>query len=116
QSTAARTAVAAPVRAAAVVAAPVLAPVPAPDPVPAVAVATDSGDRVPGCGRGGKREGGEPAVPGRARGAQDQAPGLAEWGLPVATGPGPVRPPAPTALRGPDAAAPGPVELSVLRV
>ncbi|ROQ81553.1 hypothetical protein EES39_12540 [Streptomyces sp. ADI92-24] len=112
QSTAARTAVTAPVRAAAVVA----SPVPVPGPVPAVAVATDSGDRVPGCGRGGKREGGEPAVPGRARGAQDQAPGLAEWGLPVATGPGPVRPPAPTALRGPDAAAPGPVELSVLRV
>lgn len=92
-------------------------PDPASGPASAVAVTADSGDGVPGCGRGGKREGGEPAVPGRTRtAAQDQAPGLAGWGLPVATGPGPVRPPAPAALRGPDMTAPSPVELSVLRV
>ncbi|ROQ67381.1 hypothetical protein EDD93_1811 [Streptomyces sp. 840.1] len=108
---------------ASVAAAPVTSPAPAvvvaasSDPAPAVAVTVDSGDGVPGCGRGGKREGGEPAVPGRTRAAaQDQAPGLAGWGLPVATGPGPVRPPAPAALRGPDVTAPSPVELSVLRV
>ncbi|MEV0785936.1 hypothetical protein AB0I52_23845 [Streptomyces sp. NPDC050423] len=120
QATVARTAVAAAVPAAAVVPSPVSAHVSArvsaQDPVPVVTVTADSGDGIPGCGRGGKREGGEPAVPGRARAAQDQAPGLAEWGLPVAAGPGPVRPPAPTALRGPDASAPTPVELSVLRV
>ncbi|MFG2601169.1 hypothetical protein [Streptomyces sp. NPDC048462] len=89
------------------------------DPAPAVAVTevtVAGGDGVPGCGRGGKREGGEPAVPGRTRAAaQDQAPGLAGW-VPVATGPGPVRPPAPAASRGPDVTAPSPVELSVLRV
>lgn len=120
QSAAARTPVAAAVPAAAVVPSPVSAHVSArasaQDPVSVVTVAADSGDGIPGCGRGGKREGGEPAVPGRARAAQDQAPGLAGWGLPVVPGPGPVRPPAPTALRGPDATAPTPVELSVLRV
>ncbi|MFF3174372.1 hypothetical protein ACFVQ0_17310 [Streptomyces sp. NPDC057900] len=81
-----------------------------------VADAKDDGHGVPGCGRNGKRDGTEPAVPGRARTAHDQAPGLAEWGLPAAIGPEPVRPPAPITPRGPDAAAPGPVELSVLRV
>ncbi|MFJ2707709.1 hypothetical protein ACIO3R_31560 [Streptomyces sp. NPDC087428] len=119
QSAVARTAAAAAVPAAVVVPSPVSGPVSAHvsdrDPAP-VAVTADSGDGIPGCGRGGKRQGSEPAVPGRSRTAQDQAPGLAEWGLPVATGPGPVRPPAPTALRGPDATAPTPVELSVLRV
>lgn len=84
--------------------------------VPVVAETGDDGHGVPGCGRNGKRDGTEPAVPGRARTAQDQAPGLAEWGLPAAIGPEPVRPPALITPRGPDAAAPGPVELSVLRV
>ncbi|NED92877.1 hypothetical protein G3I76_74145 [Streptomyces sp. SID11233] len=84
--------------------------------VAVVADAKDDGHGVPGCGRNGKRDGTEPAVPGRARTAHDQAPGLAEWGLPAATGPEPARPPAPMTLRRPDAAAPGPVELSVLRV
>ncbi|MFJ6466370.1 hypothetical protein ACIQM0_36075 [Streptomyces sp. NPDC091387] len=120
QSAVARTAAAAAVPAAAVAPSPVSGPasvhVSAQDPVPVVTVTADSGDGIPGCGRGGKRQGSEPAVPARSRTAQDQAPGLAEWGLPVATGPGPVRPPAPTALRGPDATAPSPVELSVLRV
>lgn len=86
------------------------------DPAPVAAVAVDGGDGIPGCGSGDRHDGTEPAVPGRARAAHDQAPGLAEWGLPAATGPEPVRAPAPMPLRGPDAAAPGPVELSVLRV
>lgn len=87
-----------------------------PDRVPVVAETGDDGHGVPGCGRNGKRNGTEPAVPGRARTAHDQAPGLAEGGLPAAIGPEPVRPPAPISPRGPEAAAPGPVELSVLRV
>lgn len=89
---------------------------PASSVVTAVAATTDAGHKVPGCGKGGERDGTEPAVPGRARTAQDQAPGLAGSGLPVATGPGPVRPPAPSMLRGPETAGPTPVELSVLRV
>lgn len=74
------------------------------------------GDGLPGCGRGGKRDGTEPAVPGQPRAAHDQAPGLAEWGLSATAVPAPVRQPAPMTPRGPDAAAPTPVELSVLRV
>lgn len=121
QSTAGRASVvASPVASQAQAPAPTAAVAASSDPAPAVAVTevtVAGGDGVPGCGRGGKREGGEPAVPGRTRAAaQDQAPGLAGWGLPVATGPGPVRPPAPAALRGPDVTAPSPVELSVLRV
>ncbi|WP_327709865.1 hypothetical protein OG912_15615 [Streptomyces sp. NBC_00464] len=81
-----------------------------------VAMSIGQGDGLPGCGRKGKHDGTEPAVPGRARAAHDQAPGLAEWGLPAATVPEPVRQPAPMTLRGPDEAAPSPVELSVLRV
>ncbi|WP_406452685.1 hypothetical protein [Streptomyces sp. NBC_00876] len=81
-----------------------------------VALDTGQGHGLPGCGKKGKGDGAEPAVPGRARAAHDQAPGLAEWGLPAAIGPEPVRAPAPMTLRGPDAAAPSPVELSVLRV
>ncbi|MGW2178061.1 hypothetical protein ACWCXX_08235 [Streptomyces sp. NPDC001732] len=72
--------------------------------------------RVPGCGRGGKRDGGGPSLPGRARASYDQAPGLAEWGLPAAIGQEPVHPPVRIGLRGPEPAAPTPVELSVLRV
>ncbi|MEU9199311.1 hypothetical protein [Streptomyces sp. NPDC048332] len=82
----------------------------------AVAATAGQGEGLPGCGRKGKHDGTEPAVPGRARAAHDQAPGLAEWGLPAATVPVPVRRPAPMTLRGPDAAAPTSVELSVLRV
>ncbi|MFJ7196151.1 MULTISPECIES: hypothetical protein [unclassified Streptomyces] len=88
---------------------------PATDPDTPV-VATDS-DRppTPGCGRTRKHDG-EPVLPGRARAAYDQAPGLAEWGLPAATGQGPVHPPVRLKLRAPAPAAPTPVELSVLRV
>ncbi|AXE79133.1 hypothetical protein [Streptomyces atratus] len=70
----------------------------------------------PGCGKSRKHEDGEPALPGRTRAAYDQAPGLAAWGLPAAAGQGPVRPPVRIKLHGPAAAAPTPVELSVLRV
>ncbi|MER8086510.1 hypothetical protein ACFVZR_28385 [Streptomyces sp. NPDC058316] len=79
-------------------------------------VSAMDGHQMPGCGKSRKREDGEPALPGRARAAHDQAPGLAEWGLPAATGEGPVGPPARIRLRGPAPAAPTPVELSVLRV
>lgn len=99
---------------------PTVASEPAPSPGPAVSVAVSvsgaQGDGLPGCGRGGKHDGTEPAVPGRARAAQDQAPGLAEWGLPPATVPIPVRRPVPMTPRGPEVAAPTAVELSVLRV
>ncbi|MFF3958680.1 hypothetical protein ACFYY1_36560 [Streptomyces sp. NPDC001890] len=79
-------------------------------------VAADS-DRhpTPGCGRTRKPDD-APALPGRARAAYDQAPGLAEWGLPAAIGQGPVHPPVRLKLRTPAPAAPTPVELSVLRV
>ncbi|MEU9089060.1 hypothetical protein ACIOEW_13900 [Streptomyces sp. NPDC087901] len=89
---------------------------PSPGPSVAVSMGIGQGDGLPGCGRKGKHDGTEPAVPGRARAAHDQAPGLAEWGLPAATGQGAFLRPAPMTLRGPDAAAPTPVELSVLRV
>lgn len=89
---------------------------PSADPSAAVAMSIGQGDGLPGCGKGGKHDGTEPAVPGRARAPHDQAPGLAEWGLPAATVPLPVRRLGPMTLRGPDAAAPTPVELSVLRV
>ncbi|WP_405685978.1 hypothetical protein [Streptomyces sp. NBC_00057] len=85
------------------------------DPAPVAASAVDR-HGAPGCGKSRKHEDGEPALPGRARAVYDQAPGLAEWGLPAATGQGPVRPPLRIKLRGPAAAAPTPVELSVLRV
>uniref|UniRef100_UPI000D1D043D hypothetical protein n=1 Tax=Streptomyces sp. wa1071 TaxID=1828217 RepID=UPI000D1D043D len=52
-------------------------------PVAPVADAADT--PVPGCGKLRDHDG-EPAVPSRARSAYDQAPGLAPWGLPVATG------------------------------
>ncbi|MFF2411520.1 hypothetical protein [Streptomyces sp. NPDC058092] len=81
----------------------------------AVASATD-GHGTPGCGKSRKREDGEPALPGRARVTHDQAPGLAQWGLPAATGQGQGQPPVRMGLRGPMSAAPTPVELSVLRV
>ncbi|WP_406495993.1 hypothetical protein [Streptomyces sp. NBC_00846] len=83
------------------------------------AVVASAPDRhgTPGCGKSRKRdEGGEPALPGRSRAAHDQAPGLAVWGLPAATGPGPAHPPVRIGPRGPVSAAPSPVELSVLRV
>lgn len=95
----------------------VVAGAPAADaPADSVQVAADT-DRhpTPGC-RKTRKPDGEPALPGRARAAYDQAPGLAGWGLPVATGPGPVHPPVRLNLRAPAPAAPTPVELSVLRV
>ncbi|MFF2896087.1 hypothetical protein [Streptomyces sp. NPDC057966] len=78
-------------------------------------VADPDGHPTPGC-RKTRKPDGEPSLPGRARAAYDQAPGLAGWGLPVATGPGPVHPPVRLNLRAPAPAAPTPVELSVLRV
>ncbi|MFD5504581.1 hypothetical protein ACFWJS_33535 [Streptomyces sp. NPDC127061] len=95
----------------------VVAGAPAADaPADSVQVAADTdGHPTPGC-RKTRKPDGEPALPGRARAAYDQAPGLAGWGLPVATGPGPVHPPVRLNLRAPAPAAPTPVELSVLRV
>ncbi|MFB8089825.1 hypothetical protein [Streptomyces sp. NPDC055992] len=81
-----------------------------------VVTAAGHGQGIPGCGEGGKRAGGEPAVPAPARASHDQAPGLAEWGLPAAPGDRPAEVSVPMTPRGPDEAAPGPVELSVLRV
>ncbi|MFF9346364.1 hypothetical protein [Streptomyces sp. NPDC014734] len=84
-------------------------------PVPALATAPDP-HSVPGCGKSRKHEDGEPALPGRARTAHDQAPGLAGWGLPAVTGPALFHPPVRMEPRGPAAAAPSLTELSVLRV
>ncbi|MGW1152963.1 hypothetical protein ACWD45_16970 [Streptomyces rubiginosohelvolus] len=80
-------------------------------------VAEASGDRtpVPGCGKLRDHDG-EPAVPSRARSAHDHAPGLAPWGLPVATGALPAEPPPGIRARAPLPYTPTPVELSVLRV
>lgn len=124
------TAFAADGRPAARAAAGATAPAPAPAPVPATVTptATDTDTdavvaldpdsrptRVPGCGKN-KNADDAPALPGRARAGADQAPGLAEWGLSAATGPEPVGPRVRIRPRGPAAAAPTPVELSVLRV
>ncbi|GGP78156.1 hypothetical protein [Streptomyces sindenensis] len=80
-------------------------------------VAEATGDRapVPGCGKL-RDHGGEPAVPSRARSAHDQAPGLAPWGLPAATGAPSAEPPPGIRARAPVPHTPTPVELSVLRV
>ncbi|MFD3974376.1 hypothetical protein [Streptomyces cyaneofuscatus] len=80
-----------------------------------VVEAFDAGAPVPGCGQSGDHES-EPAVPTRARAAHDQAPGLAPWGLPAATGALPAEPPSGIRVRAPVPATPTPVELSVLRV
>ncbi|MFF7034182.1 MULTISPECIES: hypothetical protein [Streptomyces griseus group] len=80
-----------------------------------VAEAADPGTPVPGCGKL-RDHGGEPAVPSRARAGHDQAPGLAPWGLPVATGALPAEPPPGIRVRAPVPVTPTPVELSVLRV
>ncbi|MFJ4709489.1 hypothetical protein ACIP6I_32235 [Streptomyces anulatus] len=79
------------------------------------AEAADAGSPVPGCGKLRDHDG-EPAVPSRARSAYDQAPGLAPWGLPVATGALPAEPPPGMRARAPAPYTPTPVELSVLRV
>ncbi|MFE2294506.1 hypothetical protein [Streptomyces sp. NPDC059452] len=84
----------------------------APDPV---VEALDAGTPVPGCREPGDHDS-EPAVPTRARAAYDQAPGLAPWGLPAATGALPAEPPPGIRGRAPVPATPTPVELSVLRV
>ncbi|MFF7010341.1 hypothetical protein ACFY9Y_33815 [Streptomyces fimicarius] len=80
-----------------------------------VAEAADPGIPVPGCGKLRDHDG-EPAVPSRARAAYDQAPGLAPWGLPAATGALPAEPPPGIRVRAPVPVTPTPVELSVLRV
>ncbi|MEU0162713.1 hypothetical protein ABZ154_28885 [Streptomyces sp. NPDC006261] len=77
--------------------------------------AFDAGTPVPGCREPGDHDG-EPAVPARARAAYDQAPGLAPWGLPAATGAPAAEPPPGIRVRAPVPATPTPVELSVLRV
>ncbi|CAM5431435.1 hypothetical protein [Streptomyces griseus] len=80
-----------------------------------VAEAADAGIPVPGCGKLRDHDG-EPAVPSRARAGHDQAPGLAPWGLPAATGALPAEPPPGIRVRAPVPVTPTPVELSVLRV
>ncbi|MGW9302232.1 MULTISPECIES: hypothetical protein [Streptomyces] len=80
-----------------------------------IAEAFDAGTPVPGCRQPGDHDS-EPAVPTRARAAYDQAPGLAPWGLPAATGALPAEPPSGIRVRAPVPATPTPVELSVLRV
>ncbi|MGY5003987.1 hypothetical protein [Streptomyces griseus] len=80
-----------------------------------VAEAADPGIPVPGCGKLRDHDG-EPAVPSRARAGHDQAPGLAPWGLPAATGALPAEPPPGIRVRAPVPVTPTPVELSVLRV
>ncbi|QXQ97888.1 hypothetical protein [Streptomyces sp. WY228] len=80
-----------------------------------VAEAADPGIPVPGCGKLRDHDG-EPAAPSRSRAAYDQAPGLAPWGLPAATGAPPAEPPPGIRVRAPVPVTPTPVELSVLRV
>ncbi|WP_424861618.1 hypothetical protein [Streptomyces sp. MMS24-I29] len=83
-----------------------------------VVVAPDSASYpgpVPGCGKSRNTDD-APALPGRARAGVDQAPGLAQWGLSAASGPESVGPRIRIRPRGPAAAAPTLVELSVLRV
>ncbi|MFI1224223.1 MULTISPECIES: hypothetical protein [unclassified Streptomyces] len=80
-----------------------------------VVEAVDTGAPAPGCGKLRDHDG-EPAVPSRARTGYDQAPGLAPWGLPAATGALPAEPPPGIRVRAPVPATPTPVELSVLRV
>ncbi|MFC9245068.1 hypothetical protein ACFT7S_13855 [Streptomyces sp. NPDC057136] len=82
---------------------------------PIVAAAAD-GQGVPGCGRDSDHDGTEPAGPVRGRAAHDQAPGLATWDLPAATGAGPAETLERIAGRGPEPATPSLIELSVLRV
>ncbi|MET9927569.1 MULTISPECIES: hypothetical protein [unclassified Streptomyces] len=84
-------------------------------PATAVRAAAAPDPGVPGCGKPGDHDS-EPAVPTRARGAYDQAPGLAPWGLPAATGALQAEPPPGIRVRAPVPATPSPVELSVLRV
>ncbi|MFH8364966.1 hypothetical protein ACH4FV_36025 [Streptomyces anulatus] len=87
-------------------------------PQASVADAADAAEAdtpVPGCGKLRDHDG-EPAVPSRARSAYDQAPGLAPWGLPVATGALAAEPPPGMRARAPAPYTPTPVELSVLRV
>ncbi|MDQ0985439.1 hypothetical protein [Streptomyces sp. V2I9] len=75
----------------------------------------DAGGPVPGCGKLRDHDG-EPAVPSRVRAGHDQAPGLAPWGMPAATGASPAEPPPGMRARAPAPYTPTPVELSVLRV
>lgn len=95
--------------------APAVKAVDAGTPATAVRAAAAPDPGVPGCGKPGDHDS-EPAVPARARGAYDQAPGLAPWGLPPATGALPAEEPPGIRVRTPVPATPTPVELSVLRV
>ncbi|WP_432149281.1 hypothetical protein [Streptomyces sp. bgisy029] len=119
ESVAVATGAAAPAPAAPAPAAPAPAPavkaVDAGTPATAVRAAAAPDPGVPGCGKPGDHDS-EPAVPARARGAYDQAPGLAPWGLPAATGALPAVEPLGIRVRAPVPATPTPVELSVLRV
>ncbi|MFH9611524.1 hypothetical protein [Streptomyces sp. NPDC017448] len=83
--------------------------------VPAGAEVEADDAPVPGCGKLRDHDG-EPAVPSRARGGHDQAPGLAPWGLPAATGAPSAESPPGVRARAPAPYTPTPVELSVLRV
>jgi hypothetical protein len=71
---------------------------------------------IPGCDRNRDPDGGGPGVPARSRVLPDHVPSLAGWGPAAVTGRGPAHPLVRTAVRGPEPATPGPVELSVLRV
>ncbi|MFE9698366.1 hypothetical protein [Streptomyces sp. NPDC006270] len=82
---------------------------------PPAAEAADTRAPVPGCGKLRDHDG-EPAAPSRVRTAYDQAPGLAPWGLPAATGALPAEPPPGIRVGEPVPVTPTPVELSVLRV
>ncbi|MFJ4775033.1 hypothetical protein [Streptomyces sp. NPDC088762] len=79
---------------------------------PARVIASDA-QQGPACAPGAPDRGGVPAVPVRAVGDQAQLPP----GAPAPEGTRPYRPiPVRILVRGPDRAAPGPVELSVMRV
>ncbi|MGW2860000.1 hypothetical protein [Streptomyces sp. SDr-06] len=81
----------------------------------ASAPAFTDGSAAPGCKQGGRHQDSDPAAPVRARTAHDQAPVLADRGAPAALCglyAAHRNPP----VRGPTLTAPGPVELSVLRV
>ncbi|MFJ9636728.1 hypothetical protein [Streptomyces sp. NPDC101178] len=95
--------------------APAVKAVDAGTPASAVRAAAIPDPGVPGCGKPGDHDS-APAVPARARGTYDQAPGLAPWGLPAATGALSAEETPGIRVRAPVRATPTPVELSVLRV
>ncbi|MFD7629187.1 hypothetical protein ACFV7Q_24690 [Streptomyces sp. NPDC059851] len=88
----------------------------APSAVPGAPAASDAGERGPRCGPGPAAPDRAPAVPARAGTHLDHA--LAVWARPALPGSAAPRraPGPPCGVRGPDRPAPGPVELSVMRV